>query len=80
MEKEVKNETPQVMGYNSQSPEAIDLVNRFKAHEATLGALWREAKASGLADPRMLAVAKTDLQKAYMVLNRAVFQPTDFFE
>jgi hypothetical protein len=27
------------------------------------------------ADPRWLAVARTDFQRAYMALNRAVFQP-----
>lgn len=70
----------EVTGYQVQTPEKVNLVNKFKEHEKALGELYKEAKESGLADPRMLAVGKTQAQQAYMWLNRAVFQPQDFFE
>lgn len=69
-----------VTGYSAPSPEQIALVNKFKAHEKALGELFKEAKASGLIDPRTLAVGKTQAQTAYMWLNRAIFQPEDFYE
>ncbi len=72
--------TDKIQGYTAPSPEKIAMVNKFKAHEAALGELFKEAKASGLIDPRTLAVGKTKAQTAYMWLNRAVFQPEDFYE
>ncbi len=69
----------EIKGYTSPSPEQIALVNKFKEHEKALGALFREASGSGLIDPRTLAVGKTKAQTAYMWLNRAVFQPEDFY-
>lgn len=69
----------QVSGYKPQSPEKIELVNKFKALEKQLGELYIEAQFSGLCDPRSLANGKTQAQQAFMWLNRAVFQPTDFF-
>jgi hypothetical protein len=70
----------EVKGYTKPTEEQIALVNKFKAHEKALGELFKEAKASGLSDPRTLAVGKTQAQTAYMWLNRAVFQPEDFYE
>ncbi|MBC3540618.1 hypothetical protein ACFSC6_12070 [Rufibacter sediminis] len=49
----------EIKGYTPPSPEKIELVNKFKAHEKALGELFKEAKASGLIDPRTLAVGKT---------------------
>lgn len=69
----------QIKGYTTPSPEQIDLVNKFKEHERALGQLFIEAQASGLIDPRSLANGKTYSQTAYMWLNRAVFQPEDFY-
>lgn len=70
----------EVKGYTKPTEEHIALVNKFKAHEAALGELFKEASASGLVDSRTLAVGKTQAQTAYMWLNRAVFQPEDFYE
>ena len=69
----------EVKGYKQQSPEAVALVNKFKELESKLGELYQEAQASGLCDPRMLAIGKTEAQTAFMWLNRSVFQPQDFF-
>lgn len=72
--------TAEVKGYKPQTEEKVALVNKFKDIEAKLGELYREAQGSNLCDSRMLAVGKTQAQQAFMWLNRAVFQPTDFFE
>lgn len=69
----------EVKGYKEQSPEKVELVNKFKTLEQKLGELFMEAQASGLCDARMLAIGKTEAQTAFMWLNRSVFQPQDFF-
>lgn len=44
--------------------------------EPSLPGEWVEVTVSGVAvDKRWLAIARTDFQRAYMALNRAVFQP-----
>lgn len=70
----------EIKGYTKPTDAQIALVNKFKEAEIALGALYREAKESGLADGRMLALGKTNAQDAFMWLNRAVFQPKDVFE
>ena len=74
-----ENQTP-IAGYGKPSEEQIALVNKFKAQEKALGELYKEALDSGLVDPRMLAIGKTQAQQAFMWLNRSVFQPEDFFQ
>lgn len=69
----------EVKGYKEQTPEKVELVNKFKAIEQKLGELFMEAQASGLCDGRMLSIGKTEAQTAFMWLNRSVFQPQDFF-
>lgn len=69
----------EVKGYKEQTPEKVELVNKFKALEQQLGELFMEAQASGLCDGRMLSIGKTEAQTAFMWLNRSVFQPQDFF-
>jgi hypothetical protein len=64
-----------VAGYRPQSPEKVDLVNENKATEEVLLRSIEAATKSGLMDPRWAAIAKTDLEKAFMSLNRAIFQP-----
>lgn len=69
-----------IAGYSKPSEETIALVNEFKLLEAQIGALWRKAKASGMADPRMLAHGKTIIQDGMMWLNRSLFKPKDVFD
>lgn len=69
----------EIKGYTKPTDEQIALVNEFKDAEKNLGELYRKASASGLADPRMLAIGKTEAQTAFMWLNRAIFKPTDTF-
>jgi hypothetical protein len=70
----------EIKGYSKPSDEQIALVNKFKDHEKALGTLYHEVVASGLADPRQLAIGKTQAQQAYMWLNRAIFQPEDVYQ
>lgn len=69
-----------VAGYKpTQTPEAIGAVNVFKElEERTLRHieyLLDEPGVTNLADPRLLAIGRTQLQGAFMFLARAVFQP-----
>ena len=68
-----------VAGYKpTQPPEAIEAVNRFKElEERTLRAIEALSVAGSAVDhdPRWLAIGRTDLQRAFMAINRAVFQP-----
>jgi hypothetical protein len=68
-----------VEGYATVQPQsAIDLVNRHKVHEEQVLRWIDELMAPNAefkADQRGLAVARTQLQGAYMWLNRAIFQP-----
>jgi len=74
-----KHEGLPVAGYLPQSQDAVDMVNYFKrAEERVLRQLDRLAKGEeGLptVDGRWLAIGRTDLEKAFMAINRAVFQP-----
>ena len=78
--------TPQmtpVSGYRPQTQQTLDLVNGFKADEERLLRKLDELKtlnAGGLspviADQRWLALGRTQLEQAFMAINRSVFRPT----
>jgi hypothetical protein len=64
-----------VAGYKPTQPQwALDAVNHFKAlEERTLR--HAESLRGAPVDQRMLSVGVTQLQLAFMALNRAIFQP-----
>ncbi|QND53434.1 cyclic nucleotide-binding protein [Phyllobacterium sp. 628] len=76
-----------VAGYKAQSDKAVALVNENKILEERclrqIDAMNKhnmDAEAAGIAksgqyDPRMMALARTGIQEAFMWMNRAVFQP-----
>lgn len=71
-----------VLGYRTLTPDEIDLINEIKAHAEATRQLWERvgghnAMAAGI-DKRWHAEARTDLQKGYMCLIRAIAQPTTF--
>jgi len=71
------NEQNLLPGYRALSPQERDLVVRIKAlGNEQLAALQNEAVELG-ADPRMVAIAKTQLQMGFMALIRAVTRPTE---
>lgn len=65
-----------VAGYKkTQSQEAIDLVNRFKQDEERLLRKLDRLKDDKAYDQRWLAIGRTQLEEAFMFINRAVFVP-----
>jgi hypothetical protein len=75
-----------VTGYRpTQPPEAVELVNRLKAHEQAFVELAAEVQryVEQNAEPhyvgsslRRLAIAQTQLEQGYMMAAKAVFMPT----
>lgn len=64
-----------VHGYTDQPSDKIALVNQNKETEERLLRLIDRLQTNGNSDARWLAIAKTDVQRAFMSLNRAIFQP-----
>lgn len=65
-----------VSGYSPQPDAAIALVNRHKAvEESILRVLDEMATHADQFDMRWLAIGRTQLEQAFMALNRAVFRP-----
>lgn len=67
-----------VAGYKPQSDAKVALVNENKiAEERVLRQIDKHLETDGFqVDPRMVALARTKTQEAFMWLNRAVFQPS----
>lgn len=64
-----------VHGYRPQSTNAVEIVNYNKQVEERLLRMIETLVASGDADKRWLAVAKTFFEEGFMAINRAVFKP-----
>lgn len=66
-----------VAGYVPQSDEKVALVNENKELEERVLRQLDKMRAVGSAfDQRMVSIAFTGIQEAFMWANRAVFQPT----
>ena len=80
------NQHRQIKGYRDLSQEEINAMNQAKELAATVGEFIAKMEAQNSVaigprvdvDPRWLAIAKTDLQKGFMSLVRAIAQPTTF--
>lgn len=72
------NQHKQIKGYRDLSQEEIDLMNRAKALAIQVGELVDEISYNTKTSDRWANIAKTDLQKGFMSLIRAVAQPTTF--
>lgn len=64
-----------VSGYRPQSEAAVALVNRFKRKEEELLRDLDAMKGDDSVDQRWLATGRTQLEKAFMSINRSVFKP-----
>ena len=64
-----------VAGYRSQPAANVALVNSFKEVEEKILRVLDEAKCNQAIDQRWLAIGRTQLEQAFMAINRAVFQP-----
>jgi hypothetical protein len=75
MTDETKIEGLPVAGYRAQSPHAIELVNQNKLSEEALLRRLDLLKGDPEIDQRWLALARTDIERGFMALNRAIFCP-----
>ena len=64
-----------VEGYRPQSDDKITLVNHNKQLEELVLRTLDELQRISSVDPRWLAIGRTDIEKGFMAVNRAVFQP-----
>ena len=64
-----------VLGYRPQTEDAVQLVNFNKEIEETILRMMDGMKNGSNVDQRWLAIARTDIEKGFMALNRAVFRP-----
>jgi hypothetical protein len=65
-----------VSGYQAQSDERVQTVNRAKELEERVLRHLDALSADTANDQRMVAIARTGIQEAFMWANRAVFQPS----
>lgn len=75
----VDNQHKKITGYRDLSQSEIDGMNSIKALEKDVGALWQQVKDIEGVDQRMLAIARTEMQTAFMWFVRAIAKPADPF-
>jgi len=64
-----------VKGYKAQPASAVATVNLHKEMEEQLLRIIDAYKKNPAVEKRWLNIARTDLEKGFMALNRAIFQP-----
>ncbi|WP_151708857.1 Acb2/Tad1 domain-containing protein [Acinetobacter brisouii] len=74
----MENQNRMISGYRDLDESEVKAINTAKFTSATVGKLIEELSASPNVDQRWLAIAKTDLQKGFMSLTRAIAKPTTF--
>lgn len=74
----IDNQHKQIKGYRDLSENEITLMNDAKSKAEDIGKLIDVLAENSSIDKRWLAIAKTDLQKGFMSLIRAIAQPTTF--
>ncbi|MNN70731.1 hypothetical protein D3C81_1866050 [compost metagenome] len=73
------NQHKKITGYRDLSQAEIDGMNKIKAVEAVAGALAKEIAQIEGVDPRLLALARTNLQQGFMWFVRSIAKPADPF-
>ncbi|HEY9212065.1 MAG TPA: hypothetical protein VIQ29_04330 [Ancylobacter sp.] len=66
---------PQIAGYRPLTSVIQELVNVNKEAEERVLRILDELKARPDIDQRWLAIGRTDIERGFMAVNRAVFQP-----
>lgn len=64
-----------VSGYKPQSDTKVAAVNVNKQHEERILRVLDDLRNDPSVDQRWLATGRTQLEKAFMSINRAIFQP-----
>lgn len=72
------NQHKLIRGYRDLSLEEIDLMNEVKAMGERVGQLMEHMSSMSSVDARWVSIARTDLQKGFMCLTRAIAQPGSF--
>lgn len=67
-----------IKGYRDLSQKEIDTINQLKDLAITVGNRVDEVMSMDDSDKRWVAIARTDLQKGFMSLIRAIAQPETF--
>ena len=65
-----------VAGYQPQTDDKVQIVNRAKELEERVLRHLDDLRANPACDQRMVSIAVTGIQEAFMWANRAVFQPS----
>ncbi|WP_404938996.1 hypothetical protein P7C00_11350 [Pseudomonas sp. JDS08PS003] len=73
------NQHKKITGYRDLTQREIDGMNSIKALEADAGELFKQISQIQGVDPRLLALAKTNLQQGFMWFVRSIAKPTDPF-
>ena len=68
----------EITGYRELTDTEINDINHIKSMAAAVGHLIESMNDAEAFDQRWVAIAKTDLQKGFMALVRAVSQPNSF--
>ena len=72
------NQHKKIKGYRDLSQEEIDLMNEAKELASRVGELVEKVNLNKDTDMRWASIGKTDLQKGFMSLIRAIAKPTTF--
>lgn len=73
------NQHKKISGYRDLNQSEIDGMNSIKALEKDVGALWQQIQKIEGVDQRMLSIARTEMQTAFMWFVRSIAKPADPF-
>lgn len=74
------NQHKKITGYRDLSQAEIDGMNSIKALEKDTGDLFKQIGEVEGVDPRLLTLARTNLQQGFMWFVRAIAKPADPFQ
>ncbi len=74
----MKDQHTKIKGYRDLTQEEIDLMNEGKELAAQVGKYIKKLEDLKESDKRWVAIGKTDLQKGFMSVIRAVTKPESF--
>lgn len=74
----MQNQHREITGCRELNEHEIACVNGVKELAQKVGEIITSLDQMGETDKRWIAIAKTDLQKGFMSLTRAIAQPTTF--
>jgi hypothetical protein len=73
------NQHKKITGYRDLTQSEIDGMNSIKSLEADVGNLFKQIGEIEGVDPRLLSLAKTNLQQGFMWFVRSIAKPADPF-